>query len=226
MEVLAEKSPAINALARVSGSKMACIDLLEMMVLSILDFYGADWNERQIRDCAEVMYQEYHWLQLSELKHFCAKVKASSFGKLYGKLAPYTLTQWMREYAEESLVIRADQYLKREHEEREQKLLEQSTEEDKTIDVTGLLVAFVAEKQTEWQRIIDEREQEQQREREAEKEKQRKYNEQITEYARLNGVDLDAVRQSLFPPEPASDPPSDPSTNDSSPIEPLTENPQ
>lgn len=72
----------------------------------ILEFYGVEWSDEQVRECAELLYDDYYWLTLAELKHFTLMAKTSKFGKVYGKMNPVTFIDWLGQYADNSIEIR------------------------------------------------------------------------------------------------------------------------
>jgi hypothetical protein len=93
--------------------------LFEIAVVSILEFYGVEWSDRQIEEAAQELYQNYNWLQMAELKLFVAYVKNGVYGrKDFRKLAPFLLLQWVDEFATNSLGIREQKAIIKANEER------------------------------------------------------------------------------------------------------------
>lgn len=89
--VVIDKEPAIMA--------------MEAIVLMILDFFGIDWKEMQIRETAEIIINDYHWLKFAEIKQFLQRIKSGYFGEVYGgfhRFSPPVLFSWLAQYAEES----------------------------------------------------------------------------------------------------------------------------
>ena len=122
VEVIKAGTPAISELNRQAGNTELGITIFETVVTGILDFFDAPWKSSVIRDTAELMHAEYHWLHLAELKHFAVKCKSGAYnvrkvgdygaelfdGKVYGKLLPATLMKWLEAYAGESMFTRGE----------------------------------------------------------------------------------------------------------------------
>lgn len=91
-----------------------------MVVLSLLEYYGIEWSPLQIRETAEMMFTEFYWLQIAELKHFILKAKMGEAGKMFAGRAflPVNLMEWLKNYAQESLWIREGRYISDSLEER------------------------------------------------------------------------------------------------------------
>lgn len=102
-QVLSIKTPEVSTICRGTGSKENGYDLYKMVILMILDFYDIDWSKDHISECAQMLYDDYYWFTLAELKHFALMCKSAKFGKVYGKINPVTLIDWAGQYAEISL---------------------------------------------------------------------------------------------------------------------------
>jgi hypothetical protein len=78
-----------------------------------LEFFGCEWSKSQIREIAEMLFNEYYWLHVAELKHLIMQMKMGEakvldgdrvvIFKVYGKLKPPDLTACFSFYANESL---------------------------------------------------------------------------------------------------------------------------
>lgn len=117
-EVLAIKTPQCSTICFGTNSKQNGYDMYQMVILSILGFYDVAWSDEQIQECAQILYDDYYWFTLAELKHFMLGCKSSKFGKSYGKLTPVTFIDWMGQYAEESMKIREEMELAKSGDER------------------------------------------------------------------------------------------------------------
>lgn len=113
MEILSKPTPELSTVNRGTGSKENGILIFETIILMILEFYGLEWSALQIRECAEMGFAEYYWLQVGELKHFVLKAKQGDFRdeKDFSRLTPVMLMMWFKAYANESLRIRQENYL-------------------------------------------------------------------------------------------------------------------
>lgn len=80
--------------------------MYELIILMILEFYGVEWKDELVSETAEMLYDDYYWFTIAELKHFMLMCKSGKFGKVYGKFTPVTFIDWMGQYSEESLKIR------------------------------------------------------------------------------------------------------------------------
>jgi hypothetical protein len=81
--------------------------VFEAVVVQLLEWLGVEWSAMQIRETAELMSSEYHWMSLAEIKGFTAKIKAGHFGKEWGKLRPMMLMGWMLDWSADLLDARA-----------------------------------------------------------------------------------------------------------------------
>jgi hypothetical protein len=87
--------------------------VLQLVILEILDFIGAEWPKNQIQECSELVYREYYWFTIGELKQFSIRVKTGYFGKIYGKFAPMHLMEYFKDYSDEMFEARADYFGKK-----------------------------------------------------------------------------------------------------------------
>jgi len=131
-EVLSLGSQSISALNAGTGSRINGLEVFEVAIMHILEFYRAKWSSSEIEETADLMHQDYHYLHLAEIKHFVARAKKGIYnvkrsvsrknkltgelttesydGKIYGALTPGLLLMWISEYAEESNAARAFVY--------------------------------------------------------------------------------------------------------------------
>lgn len=92
------------------GDKSISERVIKVLLLNLLDFFGAEWNETQLNDCAEIIVTDYYWLSMAEFKTMTIRAKKGAFGKDYNKLSPHRLLQWMEEFANECLMTRGDMH--------------------------------------------------------------------------------------------------------------------
>ena len=71
------------------------------IVLSIAEYHGAEWSEFTTRDLAKTLYHEFYSLGVEGWIHFCKRLKAGYFGKVYGKFAPAMLVDYVNIYYSE-----------------------------------------------------------------------------------------------------------------------------
>lgn len=117
-EVLAIKAPECSTICAGTNSKQNGYDMYQMVILSIINFFGVSWTAENIKECALMLYDDYYWFTLAELKHFMLMCKSLKYGKIYGQMNPATLIDWMGQYSEESLKIREQNALSAANDER------------------------------------------------------------------------------------------------------------
>ena len=108
-EVAKMDFPAISSLNRGKDSPDAGIALFEAFILDLSIYFGKEWEESKCYSVAQILFGEYHYWTFAELKHFFTKVKASHFGKIYGELTPFYLTEAALNYDVELLEVRKNQ---------------------------------------------------------------------------------------------------------------------
>lgn len=121
LEVLAIKTPEVSTICRGTGSKENGYEIYQLIILMILDFYGVNWKDAQIRECSELLYDDWYFLTLAELKHFTLRAKTGHYaGRNFNPsfLNPVTLIDWMGQYGVESLKHREQNHLMQSSDER------------------------------------------------------------------------------------------------------------
>lgn len=107
MEIVKIGGSAISVVNQNTGTKENGITIFECTVLDLLEFFGLEWSVNQIRGASEILFDEYYYWTLAELKHFSLKTKKGDFGKVYGKFSPSTLMECASAYDSEILTARA-----------------------------------------------------------------------------------------------------------------------
>lgn len=82
--------------------------ILQLIILEILDFVGIEWSENQVSECAKLMYEEYYWFTIGELKQISKRIKTGYYGKVFGKFAPIHMMEYFKNYSDEMWEARAD----------------------------------------------------------------------------------------------------------------------
>lgn len=113
LEILQKSTPELSTLNRGTGSTENSIMMLEAVVLMLLEFYGVEWSELQVRETAELWSSEYYWLHIAEIKHFLTKCKTGKYGKVFGKFSASTLMEWLGQYAAESMASREELFTRK-----------------------------------------------------------------------------------------------------------------
>ena len=106
LEVVKAGGQSLSTLNRGATTPENSIQVFEVIILQLLEWLGVEWSEMQIRETAELMSAEYHWMTLAEIKAFTAKVKIGQYGKEWGKFRPMLLMGWMREWSIDVLIAR------------------------------------------------------------------------------------------------------------------------
>lgn len=101
------KTPEISTINRGENSTEPAITIYEFVIIGLLEFYGCEWSNGQIRETAELLFSEYYWFHIAELKHLVVNVKTGAYGKVYGKFNPAFLMDCFAQYAEISMKERA-----------------------------------------------------------------------------------------------------------------------
>lgn len=103
LEVVNLKQPSISSVNFGQPNTENGITIFEEIILSILDFYNAEWKPMSIRDCAEMAFSSYYHWTLAELKHFTLKFKTGDFHEIYGfsKIIPEHLMKSFSAYDHE-----------------------------------------------------------------------------------------------------------------------------
>lgn len=100
-------TPEISTLNRGTGGIETAVGVLELAIIATLDFLGAEWKGAQIREAAQIAFEEYYFIQMAELKQFLTRIKTGHYGKIYGKFTPAVFMEWLGLYMDESLKLRA-----------------------------------------------------------------------------------------------------------------------
>lgn len=115
-EIQEMKTPEISTINRGENTTEPAIALYEFVVLGLLEFYGCEWSKEQIRECAELLFNEYYWLHIAELKHLITRIKTQT--KIFGKFSPAQLMEAFSQYADESLRARQEEFERKANDER------------------------------------------------------------------------------------------------------------
>ena len=81
--------------------KKPCYDFIAEYIENVLIFFGEEWKSTTIYDTAETIYADYYYLTLADWKLIAQRIKASHYGKVYGKFTPSVLMDWISLYAGE-----------------------------------------------------------------------------------------------------------------------------
>lgn len=108
-------SVSLATLNQGTGSKQNSRIALGVMLVSILEFFGAEWNDSQCEDVTDILNSEYCWITFAEIKLFSLQAKMGKFnvkgwkkndgdldewdGKIYGKFAPMNFIKWIERFA-------------------------------------------------------------------------------------------------------------------------------
>ena len=107
-EVYALGTPEICVINKGEANTENGITVFEETIVNILDYFNVEWKLMQIRECAEIAFSEYYWLQFAELKQFVLKLKAGDYREVYSltKIAPDSLLKCLSLYASEAMDLR------------------------------------------------------------------------------------------------------------------------
>lgn len=110
------KAPTMGQVNTAYGKKTAQ-EWLTVQLADLSEFSGAKEKitARQIKQLADIIATDYHWLKVSEVMLFFRKFKRGEYGKFYGAVDPLTITTALREFQRD----RNTAYFRHEQEERE-----------------------------------------------------------------------------------------------------------
>lgn len=102
--------PSISILNKNQQSKENGIIVFELMVKSICDFIGLEFNQNQRRELAVILFDNYHYWNLAEMKLFSLRMKTNYYKDLFGwsKLTPSHLIEVAAEFNSDILKERAN----------------------------------------------------------------------------------------------------------------------
>lgn len=109
-------APTMGMVNEAYGNKTAQ-EWLTAQLADLSEFSGArdKITARQIKQLADIIADDYHWLKVTEIMLFFRKFKRGEYGKFYGAVDPLTITTALREFLRD----RNTAYFKHEQEERE-----------------------------------------------------------------------------------------------------------
>lgn len=99
-----EKTSIAQLCNKLEGGKVdysQCYIFMHGIVLAVAEYHGAEWSEFTTRDLAKTLYHEYYSLGVEGWVHFCKRLKAGYFGKVYGKFSPAMLVDYVNIYYSE-----------------------------------------------------------------------------------------------------------------------------
>jgi len=109
-EIYDMRTPSLSSLGMTNGV-MVGFDIFQYSLLGIVDFLELKWNENQLRECAQLAYDEYYWFNLAEVKQFCLLVKTGTY-ESHKNISPALLLGFMEDYASRMRYERAEYYNK------------------------------------------------------------------------------------------------------------------
>lgn len=79
--------------------------LIELFVIEVFEWFGKEISIQQIQSLGKIIYQNYWWLKIAELKLFVEKLKAGHWKQVHG-MSPAVLMERLGEFAKDSMNIR------------------------------------------------------------------------------------------------------------------------
>jgi len=107
--ILASNTPALSQLGRDTEGGMMGINFFDAQLTNLVEFVGAKMSPAQIRECAELAYEECYWFTFAELKQFILRIKTGVYTS-NKNFSPLVFMEFLRMYAEERLCYRYDHY--------------------------------------------------------------------------------------------------------------------
>lgn len=96
-----------------AAKMMAVVESLIKRVAAFLNI-GRGMNEIQVQMTAEMIFSEYYWLTVADLKVCFRNGMAGNYGQLYDRLDGMVIMDWLRVYSEERASI-AEQNEQKKH---------------------------------------------------------------------------------------------------------------
>jgi hypothetical protein len=81
------------------------LQIIKLLILDIFHFFAKDISDGNIKSAAELIYKNYYWLKVSELKLFAERMKGG-FWEQRHNLSAAVLMERLKEFADESLELR------------------------------------------------------------------------------------------------------------------------
>ena len=94
--------------SEIGVDKTNCHKLLELMVIEVFEWYGNEIKIELIQSLAKTIYSSYYWLKIAEMKLFVERMKAGYYGKVFGKMTPAVLMEYLTTFANDSMQIREE----------------------------------------------------------------------------------------------------------------------
>ncbi len=115
-------APTMGMVNTAYGKKTAQ-EWLTAQLADLSEFSGArdKITGRQIKQLADIIATDYHWLKISEIMLFFRKFKRGEYGKFYGAVDPLTITQGIQEFLRD----RSEAWAKRDQKEMEARQAEE-----------------------------------------------------------------------------------------------------
>lgn len=94
--------PTLGAINK-EYDKMAAVAWLIPQLTDIAEFSNCKvtFSEGQIRNCAEIIATEYHYLKLSEMMLFFYRFKLGNYGRFYGSVSPMMIMSAIKDFLQE-----------------------------------------------------------------------------------------------------------------------------
>lgn len=104
--------PPLSALAK-EGGKEECYKFIKVIIIYMNQFYAATWNDLQIKECANILYEKYYYWLISDWYLFRNRCMSGRYNnnrntKIYGTFSPSVLIQWAEIYDSEWISYSAE----------------------------------------------------------------------------------------------------------------------
>lgn len=85
--------------------KTRAYKLIELFIIEVFEWFGKEISIQQIQSLGKIIYQNYWWLKIAELKLFVEKLKAGHWKQVHG-MSPAVLMERLQDFAKDSMNIR------------------------------------------------------------------------------------------------------------------------
>lgn len=108
--MFASGQPALAVIQRENGLASARASVV-YLIIDVLDFFNPSetMNDRQVATTADLILEEYPYMQTDDLKLCFRNAMKGKYGKLYNRIDGQIIMGWLREYNRERCTVASEQ---------------------------------------------------------------------------------------------------------------------
>lgn len=106
-EAIKHETPALSSLHKYRGDVIMNA-VIHKLMYQLKDFYsvGREMSDTQVEILCDLIFENYYWITIAELKHFTRQAMSGKFGKVYDRMDGALVMEWLQLYAAELLETR------------------------------------------------------------------------------------------------------------------------